>query len=284
MSSSLITLIYRTVGAWGTGKGSNLTPAEVDDNFYQVQQALHDLAENPALPPMIESITVLGNQMTFHMDDGLTTFGPFTLPTATFKFTGAWKPGFAYKEANLFTVHDGLYYVNRDHVSSGSFVAGEGAGVGGVLPYASLVMPFPIAIDISFFWPGFPGLGIVAAESDSSDSSGALPAHDGTMLGYLTTRDFFLPASLLNSSAVLEVPATGTLTFRVLKNDDDIGTITFDPGESEAVLSFGADVAFSAAAKDKLRILRPLTVDGTARNLYVALKGVLGAPDAESSS
>ncbi|MBB4520469.1 UNVERIFIED_ORG: hypothetical protein M2435_001249 [Rhizobium sophorae] len=72
-------ITFRTAGAWGAGKGSNLTPAEVDGNFYDLDGRVTDLEDNPPTPNQIADITQDGNQITIVMDDA-STFGPFTLP------------------------------------------------------------------------------------------------------------------------------------------------------------------------------------------------------------
>jgi len=71
--------IYRTAGAWGAGKGSNLTPAEVDENFYGHEQRIEDLEGSPVEPNQIANIIQTGDTITIVMEDA-STFGPFTLP------------------------------------------------------------------------------------------------------------------------------------------------------------------------------------------------------------
>lgn len=77
-----MTIVYRTAGPWGAGKGSNLTPAEHDGNHYDHVLAIADLESNAVQPYQISSITQAGNVITFHLSDGLTTFTA-TLPAAT---------------------------------------------------------------------------------------------------------------------------------------------------------------------------------------------------------
>ncbi|MEY9829824.1 hypothetical protein ABIA25_001639 [Sinorhizobium fredii] len=72
-------IIYRTAGAWGAGKGSNLTPTEVDENFHDLDERVDALETDPPSPVEISNITQAGNTITVHMSDG-STFGPFTLP------------------------------------------------------------------------------------------------------------------------------------------------------------------------------------------------------------
>ena len=83
-----MTITYRTSGAWGAGKGSNLTPSEVDLNFYDVDQRIAVFEGTPPDPNDISNIVVSGTQMTIILEDA-TEFGPFTLPTAAFSWEGA---------------------------------------------------------------------------------------------------------------------------------------------------------------------------------------------------
>ncbi len=83
----MLALIFRTIGAWGAGKGSNLTAAEVDENFYDIQQAVNDLITNPVQPAEIESAEITdGNQLTFTLSDA-TILDPVTIPTAAIMTT-----------------------------------------------------------------------------------------------------------------------------------------------------------------------------------------------------
>ncbi|TIL34326.1 hypothetical protein [Mesorhizobium sp.] len=73
-----MTITYRSV------KGSNLTAAEVDDNFHDLDDRMTELEDNPPEPTNISNITVVGTQMTIYLEDA-TVFGPFTLPQANFR-------------------------------------------------------------------------------------------------------------------------------------------------------------------------------------------------------
>jgi hypothetical protein len=116
-------LIFRTLGAWGPGKGANLTPSEVDTNFWELAQAIVDLTANPALPVGIASIAVSGTQMTITLTDG-TVLGPFTLPVLTFRWRGEWQPFTSYAVLDVFTVlNTGIYMVQIAHTTDAAFDA-----------------------------------------------------------------------------------------------------------------------------------------------------------------
>ena len=65
-------------------KGSNLTAAEVDGNFTDLDTRVDALEASSPEPNNISNILVSGTQMTIVLDDA-TEFGPFTLPQANFR-------------------------------------------------------------------------------------------------------------------------------------------------------------------------------------------------------
>jgi hypothetical protein len=110
--------VYRTddVARWGAGKGSNLTPAEVDVNFWDVIQRLVSLETSPPTAVSIDTITVAGNQMTVHLTDG-STRGPFTLPTSQWRWTGGWRTATVYFVNDIFSFDGAIYRVAVSHTS-----------------------------------------------------------------------------------------------------------------------------------------------------------------------
>ncbi|TIM16290.1 MAG: hypothetical protein E5Y67_03600 [Mesorhizobium sp.] len=79
-----MTIVYRTDGAWGVGQGYNLTALQVDGNFYDLDQRIQAIEDNPPEPVNISHMTVVGTQWTIYLEDA-TAFGPFTLPQANFR-------------------------------------------------------------------------------------------------------------------------------------------------------------------------------------------------------
>jgi hypothetical protein len=117
----MVALTFRGLGAWGSGKGSDLIASEIDNNFWSLAEAIFLLQNDPATPVGIASIAVSGTQMTITLTDG-TVLAPVTLPVLTFRWRGAWEPATGY--AVLDTLSDpatGIYMVQIAHTSPSTF-------------------------------------------------------------------------------------------------------------------------------------------------------------------
>lgn len=114
-------LTYRGNGPWGTGKGARLTKEEVDTNFWTLEEKYNYLLANPVMPYQIEDILVNGDQMTVVMNDYVTTFGPFTLPTVSFRSRGTWAASTEYLRNDTFLVDGSMYLVLQNHTSDLTF-------------------------------------------------------------------------------------------------------------------------------------------------------------------
>lgn len=250
--SDIIT--YRTNDGtrWGAGKGANLTPTEVDRNFWSVHQRLLTIENNPVLPLEIAEITVVGNQMTITLSDGYTTFGPFTLPTAAFDWVGEWTPSTNYAAYTLFTYNDVLYMTLEALNTGPSFVMG---------PHYQYLMPLPRVFDVALFFPQKVGFAIPAGEP---------------IMSYLSVRDWYLLANLPLSRASLRVATTAELVLDIYKNTTSIGTITFAAATTVGVFSFADTVEFEAG--DVLSVMAPAAVDDTAKDLRCTFVGRQGTP------
>jgi hypothetical protein len=117
----MVDLTFRTIGAWGGGKGSNLEPSEVDSNFWSLANAIFALQNDPALPVGIASIVVAGTQMTITLTDG-STMGPYTLPVLTMRWRGEFESNAPYESLDVFTVSSDNTAVNPATVRYGIFL------------------------------------------------------------------------------------------------------------------------------------------------------------------
>jgi hypothetical protein len=113
-------IVFRTAGAWGAGQGANLTPAQVDTNFYDVDQRIEEIENNPPEAIGITNITQSGQQFSIFV--GETVYGPFDIPTTTFRYVGEWEASTPYALNDVVTVSGyGLYLVLDDHTSETVF-------------------------------------------------------------------------------------------------------------------------------------------------------------------
>jgi len=252
------TLTFRTTDPlkWGTGKGSVLTPVEVDENFWQVIQALLELQDNPALPSEIDTIDVVDNQMTITLTNA-TEFGPFTLPIASMEFTGQFAAEFVYKAFNFFERPEGLYLVLQDHTSAAGPFDPEDGNIAG--PYYKLVIPYTPQFEYRFFIPGQPGFGITAGRA---------------MHQHVFLQDVYFEVDFPGSVAILETGPLDGLSFPIKKNGGVIGSIDFLA--DNAIGTFALDPTMQFETGDAIRIICPTALDDDALDLTVSIKGRLG--------
>jgi hypothetical protein len=111
-----MTIVYVTTGPWGTGTDAQNSAAQVDGNFYDVDQRIETLNADLAEGKRIESVTYTSNSMTFHFTDGSTQVIP--LPIATLEFVGEWLNSTPYIRGNMISFRGlGIYQVLVDHVT-----------------------------------------------------------------------------------------------------------------------------------------------------------------------
>jgi hypothetical protein len=258
-SDSVITFRTTDLAKWGLGKGSPLTSVEADENLWQLLEYIAAAAAAAGTPHEIASITVTSNKMTVTLDNG-TAFGPFTLPSAAFRWTGAFVGGFDYKTFDILTASDGAYLVLQDHTAATTFDPAA-TNMSGNL-YA-LMFAYQNLYDIGFFYPGLVGLGTPAGQP---------------MFAYRFVRDAYLLADLPGTLAGFKSsPTDGPWTIEFFKNAASIGSYTYDPSLTDpASFSFAANVQFNAG--DVLYIYPPTTsaIDSSAEGFsltFLAKKG-----------
>lgn len=258
-----MTITYRTAGAWGAGKGSNLTPAEVDDNFFTLKGMVDDALTNPTPPVEIVNFEVSGTQFFVHMGDGA-VFGPLPLPVAAFRFEEEWQPTHAYVVLDVFTVaNSGMYLVLLNHTSGATF--DPNILVGGEPALQKLIGAVDeVAYDLALCYP------------DKVAPSPA-PSERVLLLQFVATQGLTMPADLDGSVAFLGAPATeNDVVLTIEKGNVSIGTITFSPGD-ELASPYGQYGTFVFPAEinllpnEWLSIYAPLTTDATAARLSVSL-------------
>jgi hypothetical protein len=257
-------IIFRTDGAWGSGKGSNLTPTEVDENFYDHETRIDAIEASPPEAVSIASLDVTTNQLTVTMTDS-STFGPFTLPTAAWNPMGAWAAETLYTAFDILTNDGAIYLVNLNHTSELTFDEEEDQGDGFLYTLLLSRPSQPYDVDL---------------HHDSMIPS------DGTVIAqHVSGRDWTLPGDFSGSVAYLRIAASvDIVSFAVYKNAEQIGTIDFVLGEGLisgddgqlgvfSQMSPTEDVVFARTDRLVIRAPSMSPADATAEDLSVTFIG-----------
>lgn len=243
-----MTIVYVTTGAWGTGSGTPNTAAQVDGNFYDVDQRIVGLVADMAEGKRIDSITYTSNSMTVHYTDGTSQTIP--LPIAVITYVGQWTNSTPYFRGQMISVRGlGMYQVLVDHTTPPSpaiFDPNVTDGSGNPL-YAFWMPLYDINFDAAIFVPGI------------------IQRTDGELLFQgLATRAMNLASGDAHCYAYLDVGvASGSdIVVAIEKNRVQIGTITFEVGVSidadggqPGSFSIPTFVEFAEGDKYALRVL-----------------------------
>lgn len=202
-----MTTTYRTAGAWGAGSGADLTPAQVDTNFYDKETRLNAL-EALSLAVGIDHITVSGDQMTIIMSDA-STQGPFTLPTAEWNPRGIWQPASLYNALDVVTYGGTAYLVLATHTSASTF----DPNAGGTTPYYSALWSYEPAPGIERTATTFsPALEDANTYNRMTNVSGCVVTIDSA-LGFpaWTEMHFRDETGLASSGVSIQCPTPGAI-------------------------------------------------------------------------
>jgi hypothetical protein len=215
-----MTIIYVTTGAWGSGSGTPNSAAQVDGNFYDLDQRIVDLNADLAEGKRIEGVTYTLNSMTFHFTDGTSQVIP--LPIATITYVGQWTNGTPYTRGQMISVRGlGMYQVLVSHMTPplpAIFDPNATDDSTDNNPLYSFWMPlYDVNFDAVIFVPGS-----VQREPDELLFQG------------IATRTMNLASGDAHCLAYLDVGNDGTgatdIVLSIEKNRVEIGTITFDAG------------------------------------------------------
>lgn len=257
---------YRTTGAWGAGKGSNLEAAEVDGNFYALAQRLLALETNPPSPNEISNIQVVGSQVKFFLEDG-TTYGPYTLPTAVFNWQGEWSPDTDYHSLDIVTVPDvGVYLVLVDTHSGSEFDSAEENSDDDAV--------YMLMFGQGDYEIGFSLMGIIGDDSEIDS-----PIHS-----FIAARPFYFDDRYLEKQVakLLTAPSDSEgliLTVQRTTNGTDffdVFTITFAPGAHNGVFAWADSDEFAQVNKGDALVTKITQGDPDAAGLGVTILAAKG--------
>jgi hypothetical protein len=242
-----MTIVYVTTGAWGTGTGTPNSAAQVDGNFYDVDQRIVDLVGDLAAGKRIDHVTYTSNSMTFFYTDATSQVIP--LPVATFQYVGPWLNSTPYTRNHLFTAANGFYQVLEDHTTPAAPAPFDPNATSGGLPLYQLWLPVrDVNYDAAIFVPG----------------SIQLEVNELLFMG-IANRTMNLAAGNANAYAYLDIANSGTGATNVIlsieKNRVAIGTITFianadidTAGGQEGAFNIPAAVNFAESDHYALRV------------------------------
>ena len=235
-----MTIFYVTTGAWGAGTGSPLAAAQVDGNFFDVDQRIVGLVADLAEGKMIESVTYAGNSFTLHFTDGTTQVIP--LPIATLIYRGEWLNSAIYMRGDMVSAHNiGFFQVLVDHTTPPPPAVFDPNAVDDTAhPLYQMFLPLgDTNYDAAIFVPGSiqrnPDELIYQAVANRAMQ---LPQGTADCYGYLDV------ANAVGATAII---------LAIEKNGTEIGTITFAAGANAGSFSIPAAVEFVAGDRYALR-------------------------------
>jgi hypothetical protein len=150
-----MTIVYVTTGAWGAGTGAPNSAAQVDGNFYDVDQRIVALNADLAEGKRIDSVTYTDTSMTFHFTDGTSQTIP--LPIATITYIGQWTNSTPYTRGQMVSERArGMYQVLVDHTTPPLPAVFDPAAtdVSGNPLYAFWMPLYDVNYDAAIFVPG----------------------------------------------------------------------------------------------------------------------------------
>jgi hypothetical protein len=215
-----MTIVYVTNGAWGTGAGHPISAAQVDGNFYDVDQRIIDLNTALAEGKRIDTVTYTSSSMSFHFTDATTQVIP--LPVATLSYVGPWTNDTPYQRNQMIVADNGFYQVLEDHTAPASPAPFDPNATDGSTdnnPLYQLFMPLlDVNYDAAIFVPG----------------SIQRAANELLFMG-IANRPMNLAAGNDHAYALLDIANDSTgatdIILSIERNNTEIGTITFAVGD-----------------------------------------------------
>jgi hypothetical protein len=239
----MTTIVYVTTGPWGAGTGAPNSAAQVDGNFYNLDQRVVGLVADLAEGKRIDHVTYSANSMTFHFTDGTSQVIP--LPVATLTLVGEWMNSTPYVHGNMVTYSPlGIFQVLVDHTSPPPPAPFDPNAVDGSgNPLYSLFMPLhDVNYDAAVFVPGS-----IQRDPDEllwqgiANRAMKLPLGDDGCYAYIDTGNDDAGAT--------------NIILAIEKNGTEIGTITFAAGGGQlGAFSIPADAEFVAGDRYALRV------------------------------
>jgi hypothetical protein len=276
------TITYRTNDAtrWGTGKGSDVAPPEVDINFFLLYTMI--MAQRAATDGIatFDYMEVVGDQLFMHMSNHH-VFGPYTLPTAQWNFKGQWQPFTLYSAMDVVSDNGACYLVTWPHTSAATF---DAMATDGFHYYYGLLIDQPVNVIPT---DGLPGQRLTKS-GDSPERYAwewdkriigpiyvrDVPMPSEVVFGYICTENLTLPSGLSGSGADSVLPGVEAENYNIEKNGTVIGHIHF-PASGAASAVFASAVELSPG--DRITVHAPASPDPHRIGVMITLSALVEA-------
>jgi len=235
-----MTIVYVTNGAWGSGAGAPLAAAQVDGNFYDVDQRIISLNTALADGKRIDTVDYTSSSMTFHYTDGSTQVIP--LPIAVLSYVGPWANSTSYQRNQMISANNGFYQVLQDHTTPAPPAPFDPNAVDGSSnPLYKLFLPLrDVNYDAAIFVPG------------------SIQRNPGELLAqFIANRTMSLAAGNAHAYAYLNVanPVGATsIILSIRKNGTEIGTITIAANAQNGTFNIPALTNFAEGDRYALQV------------------------------
>jgi hypothetical protein len=237
-----MTVVYVTTGAWGAGTGTPNSAAQVDGNFYDVDQRIVTLNADLAEGKRIDTVTYASNSMTFHYTDSTSQVIP--LPVATLQYVGNWTNDTPYMRGHMITADNGFYQVLEGHTTPAApapFNPNATTGAPDNLPLYGLFLPLnDVNYDAAIFVPG-----------SVQRAAGEL------LFQGIANRSMWLGAGDEGAYARLDVAnpvGAASIVLSIQKNGTQIGTITIAANAQVGTFNIPAATDFVEGDRYALRV------------------------------
>jgi hypothetical protein len=237
-----MSIVYVTTGTWGTGTNTPNSAAQVDGNFYDVDQRIVGLNADLAEGKRIDTVTYDTNSMTFHFTDGTSQIIP--LPVVQLQYLGTWTNSTPYSRGQMISADNGFYQVLVDHTTPAAPAVFDPNATDTETPpnpLYQLWMPInDVNYDAAIFVPG-----------------SVQRAANELLFQGIANRTMRLGAGNEGAYARLDVanPVGATaIILSIQKNVTEIGTITIAANAQNGVFSVPAATDFAEGDRYALRV------------------------------
>lgn len=271
-----MSIVFRTAGPWGAGQGSDLAPASVDNNFWELLQSVSAISGAGA---GIDYFVINGNNLYVHLTNHQ-VIGPYELPTSNWNFRGQWQAGLPYQAFDVVTDNGSVYLVLENLTSAATFNPGATDGSGNPL-YGLLLSQPTDQLPLN----GQVGQMLVATGESPNETEWAnvtrnlaiyiegQPTSGETVLQYVVPEVMEFPQGLIGSVTAQGVETITTVEYTIAQNGIAIGTINFQPSPIDGSFTFPTAVTFNPG--DVLTITAPNTPDASQSNISITLQAII---------